>query len=98
MQKLKSSNQGHIIIYKNCESIYSALRGIKYETLPIINEIALSTYDEKVYCTQNRLAEKEIPACGDESAKFKFYIREDNDVIIKREDLHFEQFDFEDCE
>ena len=98
VQKLKSSNQGHIVIYKNCESIYSALRGIKYETLPIINEIALTTDDEKVYCTQSRLAEKEVPACGDESAKFKFYIREDNDVIIKREDLRFEQFDFEDCE
>lgn len=98
VQKLKSSNQGHIVIYKNCESIYSALRGIKYEILPIINEIALTTDDEKVYFTQNRLAEKEVPACGDESAKFKFYIREDNDVIIKREDLRFEQFDFEDCE
>ena len=94
VQKLRSSNQGHIVIYKYCESVYSALRGNENETLPIINEIALKTADEKAYCIQNWLVEKEIPACGDEPAKFRFTIRETNDVIIRREDLNFEQLDF----
>lgn len=98
VQKLKNSDQGHIVIYRYAESICSALRGNLKGTLPIINEITLKDTDEQMFYTQNRLAEKEVPACGDESAKFKFYIREDNDVIIRREDLHFEQLDFEDCE
>ena len=94
VQKLRSSNQGHIVIYKYCESVYSALRGNENEVLPIINEIALKTADEKAYCIQNWLVENEIPACGEEPAKFKFSIREMNDVIIRREDLNFEQLDF----
>ena len=95
-QKLRSSNQGYIIIYKYCESVYSALRGNENEneTFPIINEIALKTADEKTYCIQNWLVENEIPACGDEPAKFRFTIREANDVIIKREDVHFDKLDF----
>lgn len=98
VQKLKNSDQGHIVIYRYAESICSALRGNLKGTLPIINEITLKDTDEQMFYTQNRLAEKEVPACGDESAKFKFYIRDDNDVIIRHEDLHFEQLDFEDCE
>lgn len=98
VQKLKNSDQWHIVIYRYAESICSALRGNLKGTLPIINEITLKDTDEQMFYTQNRLAEKEIPACGDESAKFKFYMRDDNDVIIRREDLHFEQLDFEDCE
>ena len=98
VQKLKNSDQGHIVIYRYAESICSALRGNLKGTLPIINEITLKDADEQMFYTQNRLVEKEVPACGDESAKFKFYIRDDNDVIIRREDLHFEQLDFEDCE
>lgn len=98
VQKLKNSDQGHIVIYRYAESICSALRGNLNGALPIINEITLKDADEQTFYTQNRLVEKEIPACGDESAKFKFYIRDDNDVIIRREDLHFEQLDFEDCE
>lgn len=98
VQKLKNSDQGHIVIYRYAESICSALRGNLQGTLPIINEITLKDTGEQMFYTQNRLAEKEVPACGDESAKFKFYIRDDNDVIIRREDLHFEQLDFEDCE
>ena len=94
VQKLRSSNQGHIVIYKYCDAVYSALRGNENETLPIINEIALKTADEKAYTIQNRLCEKEVPACGDEPAKFMFTIREANDVIIRREDLNFEQLDF----
>ena len=93
-QKLRSSNQGFIVIYKYCEAVYSALRGNENEVLPIINEIALKTADEKAYCIQNWLVENEIPACGDEPAKFRFTIREANDVIIRREDLNFEQLDF----
>lgn len=98
VQKLKNSDQGHIVIYRYAESICSALRGNLKGTLPIINEITLKDTDEQMFYTQNRLVEKEVPACGDESSKFKFYIRDDNDVIIRREDLHFEQLDFEDCE
>lgn len=96
VQKLRSSNQGYIVIYKYCESVYSALRGNENdnETFPIINEIALKTADEKAYCIQNWLVENEIPACGDEPAKFRFTIREANDVIIKREDVHFDKLDF----
>ena len=94
VQKLRSSNQGHIVIYKYCESVYSALRGNENEVLPIINEIALKTADEKAYCIQNWLVENEIPACGEEPANFRFTIREANDVIIRREDLNFEQLDF----
>ena len=94
VQKLRSSNQGHIVIYKYCDAVYSALRGNENETLPIINEIALKTADEKAYTIQSRLCEKEIPACGEEPAKFRFTIRETNDVIIRREDLNFEQLDF----
>ena len=95
-QKLRSSNQGYIIIYKYCESVYSALRGNENEneTFPIINEIALKTADEKAYCIQNWLCEQEVPASGDEPAKFRFTIREANDVIIKREDVHFDKLDF----
>lgn len=93
-QKLRSSNQGHIVIYKYCDAVYSALRGNENETLPIINEIALKTADEKAYTIQSRLCENEIPACGEEPAKFRFTIRETNDVIIRREDLNFEQLDF----
>ena len=93
-QKLRSSNQGFIVIYNYCEAVYSALRGNENEVLPIINEIALKTADEKAYCIQNWLVENEIPACGDEPAKFRFTIREANDVIIRREDLNFEQLDF----
>lgn len=94
VQKLRSSNQGYIVIYKYCEAVYSALRGNENEVLPIINEIALKTADEKAYCIQNWLVENEIPACGEEPAKFRFVIREANDVIIRREDLNFEQLDF----
>lgn len=96
VQKLRSSNEGYIVIYKYCESVYSALRGNENEneTFPIINEIALKTADEKAYCIQNWLVENEIPACGDEPAKFRFTIREANDVIIKREDVHFDKLDF----
>ena len=94
VQKLRNSNQGYIVIYKYCEAVYSALRGNENEVLPIINEIALKTADEKAYCIQNWLVENEIPACGDEPAKFRFTIREANDVIIRREDLNFEQLDF----
>lgn len=94
VQKLRSSNQGYIVIYKYCEAVYSALRGNENEVLPIINEIALKTADEKAYCIQNWLVENEIPACGEEPAKFRFTIREANDVIIRREDLNFEQLDF----
>ena len=94
VQKLRSSNQGHIVIYKYCDAVYSALRGNENETLPIINEIALKTADEKAYTIQSRLCEKEVPACGEEPAKFRFTIRETNDVIIRREDLNFEQLDF----
>ena len=93
VQKLRSSNH-YIVIYKYCEAVYSALRGNENEVLPIINEIALKTADEKAYCIQNWLVENEIPACGDEPAKFRFTIREANDVIIRREDLNFEQLDF----
>lgn len=96
VQKLRSSNEGYIVIYKYCESVYSALRGNENEneTFPIINEIALKTADEKAYCIQNWLCEQEVPASGDEPAKFRFTIREANDVIIKREDVHFDKLDF----
>ena len=94
VQKLRSSNEGYIVVYKYSDCIYSALRGNENETLPIINEIVLKTADEKAYTIQNWLVEKEIPACGDEPAKFRFTIREANDVIIRREDLNFEQLDF----
>ena len=94
VQKLRSSNEGYIVVYKYSDCIYSALRGNENETLPIINEIALKTADEKAYCIQNWLVENEIPACGEEPAKFRFVIREANDVIIRREDLNFEQLDF----
>jgi hypothetical protein len=94
VQKLRSSNEGYIVIYKYSDCIYSALRGNENEVLPIINEIALKTADEKAYCIQNWLVENEIPACGEEPAKFRFVIREANDVIIRREDLNFEQLDF----
>ena len=94
VQKLRSSNQGYIVIYKYCEAVYSALRGNENEVLPIINEIALKTADEKAYCIQNWLVENEIHACGEEPANFRFTIREANDVIIRREDLNFEQLDF----
>ena len=93
---MSCSNEGYIVIYKYCESVYSALRGNENEneTFPIINEIALKTADEKAYCIQNWLVENEIPACGDEPAKFRFTIREANDVIIKSEDVHFDKLDF----
>ena len=94
VQKLRNINQGCVVIYKYCEAVYSALRGNENEVLPIINEIALKTADEKAYCIQNWLVENEIPACGEEPAKFRFTIREANDVIIRREDLNFEQLDF----
>ena len=94
VQKLRSSNESYIVVYKYSDCIYSALRGNENETLPIINEIVLKTADEKAYTIQNWLVEKEIPACGDEPAKFRFTIRETNDVIIRREDLNFEQLDF----
>ena len=94
VQKLRSSNEGYIVIYKYSDCIYSALRGNENEVLPIINEIALKTADEKAYCIQNWLVENEIPACGEEPANFRFTIREANDVIIRREDLNFEQLDF----
>ena len=94
VQKLRNINQGCVVIYKYCEAVYSALRGNENEVLPIINEIALKTADEKAYCIQNWLVENEIPASGDEPAKFRFTIREANDVIIRREDLNFEQLDF----
>ena len=94
VQKLRNINQGCVVIYKYCEAVYSALRGNENEVLPIINEIALKTADEKAYCIQNWLVENEIPACGEEPANFRFTIREANDVIIRREDLNFEQLDF----
>lgn len=94
VQKLRSSNEGYIVVYKYSDCVYSALRGNENETLPIINEISLKTADEKAYCIQSWLCEKEVPACGDEPANFRFTIREANDVIIRREDLNFEQLDF----
>ena len=54
----------------------------------------MKTADEKAYCIQNWLCEQEVPASGDEPAKFRFTIREANDVIIKREDVHFDKLDF----
>ena len=68
VQKLRSSNECYIVVYKYSDCIYSALRGNENETLPIINEIALKTADEKAYCIQNWLVENEIPACGEEPA------------------------------
>lgn len=94
VQKLRSSNEGYVVVYKYSDCVYSALRGNENEALPIINEIALKTADEKAYTIQSRLCENEIPACGEEPAKFRFTIRETNDVIIRREDLNFEQLDF----